>query len=366
MPRSTYGEGSVWYEGSRDLWFGQVYFGPGNRPKVSARKKADMLKKLRALQADKDEGVAPTKGTTGAWLDHWLAQVKRRVELSTWQDYTRWTESYVKPHVESIPLRALEEEDVENMMSELENQGLSPKTVRIARTMLVSALDEALRRDKVRRNVAHLVKPPRQTRTQINDRLDAKGAQAVLKTLWGDRLYALACLALYLGIRPGELFGLKWDQVDLRRKSLRIAAGLKRNSDGWYLKGPKTQAGRRPLPLPSPVVEALRVWKREQRGEGSQGQEGFVFTDANGDPLKGRDVLDWWHKATIAAGVGRRRFYCTRHTAATLMLNNGVPLEVISKILGHSDIAITGNVYAEVQEEMTRDAAKVMEGVLSF
>jgi integrase len=75
-------------------------------------------------------------------------------------------------------------------------------------------------------------------------------------------------------------------------------------------------------------------------------------------------VLRWWHDLTIAAGVGRRRFHASRHTAATLMLNNGVPLEVVSATLGHAGLAITADIYAKVRADLQRTAADVMQRVL--
>jgi integrase len=165
-------------------------------------------------------------------------------------------------------------------------------------------------------------------------------------------------------VRPGELYGLQWNAVDIKKATILIRNNLKRNAEGWYLKGPKSEAGNRFLPLPEFVVKALQAHQAAQKREKLYRSDGFVFIDLTGEPLKGRDVLTWWHKATVAAGVGRRRFYCSRHTAATLMLNNGVPLEVVSKILGHAGYAITADVYAEVQEDLTRGAADIMDGVL--
>ena len=363
MPRSTYGEGSTWYDEKRDLWFGQVYFGPKNRPKVSARKKSAMLTKLAALQESGGQTPA-AEGTTGEWIDRWLSQVKREVEQSTYEDYVKWARLYVKPYVEAIPLVSLDAEDVEDMMSALEARGLAPKTVQLARTLLVQALAVALVRGKVTANVASQTKGPKRVRARINDRLDAAQAQAVLAVLAADRLYALAVLALSLGVRPGELFALRWDAVNFRTGTIKIGSNLKRNAEGWYLKGPKTEASKRPLPLPAFVLTALKAHQAAQRKEKLFTKDGFVFCDKAGEPLKARDVLTWWHEATIEAGVGRRRFYCSRHTAATLMLNNGVPLEVVSKILGHAGYAITNDIYAEVQENLVRDAADVIDGVL--
>lgn len=360
---SRYGEGSVYQDKKRDLWVGQILIG-SRRRRVTARRKTDMLVKMRALQAEKDSGVVTEGGTTGAWMTYWLEQIKRRVEASTHADYVRWNRLYVEPHVGPIPLRSLTEEDVEAMMTTLETR-LSAKTVRLARGLLIQALDLAVRRDKVRKNVARLTVAPKQTKAKTTDRLDAAQAQAVLKTLWGDRLYPLALLALSLGIRPGELYALKWSAVKLTDGKLSIQSTLKRTSEGWYLKGPKTEAGRRTLVLPGYLVEALKQHQAEQKAEGLYKRDGFVFCSTEGEPLNQRDVLAWWHDATVRAGVGRRRFYCSRHSAATIMLNNGVKLEVISKILGHSGMAITNDIYTEVGEEMQRDAAGILENIFS-
>ena len=363
MAKSTYGEGSTWYDEGRDLWFGQVYWGPRNRPKVSARKKSAMLVKLARLIEDGPPVVSVT-GTTGAWVERWLTQVAREVEQSTHEDYAKWARLYVIPYVGSIPLDALAPEDVEDMMSALETKGLAAKTVRLSRTLLGQALAVAVRRGKVPSNAARLTRGPKRVHARINDRLNAAEASAVLAALRGDRLHALAVLALSLGIRPGELFALKWSAVDLRRGTVRIEANLKRNSEGWYLKGPKTEASKRPLPLPAFALAALKAHQAQQKAEKLYARDAFVFCDKAGEPLKARDVLSWWHEATIEAGVGRRRFYCSRHTAATLMLNNGVDLEVVSKILGHAGYAITADVYAEVGDDLVRDAMGVIENVL--
>jgi integrase len=101
------------------------------------------------------------------------------------------------------------------------------------------------------------------------------------------------------------------------------------------------------------VEGALRTHKAEQQAHGLYARTGLVFTDEAGEPLKARDVGRWWHGALDRAGVERRRFYATRHTAATLMLNNGVELEVVSKILGHAKLSITSDFYAKLPTSWT-------------
>jgi integrase len=127
----------------------------------------------------------------------------------------------------------------------------------------------------------------------------------------------------------------------------------------------KTDAGVRSIGLPAFVVEALRAHKSRQRVERLAsdvwGDPQLVFASTVGTILERRNVLRWWHDLTIRAGVGRRRFHASRHTAATLMLNNGVPLEVVSKTLGHAGLAITADVYAKVRPELQRKAADTMD-----
>lgn len=354
MAANRYGEGSIHYDAKRDLWEGSVYFGPGHRPKVRARKKADMLVKLRKLQTLKDQGVSLkviSSDTVDSWLDTWLGTiVPRTVIPGTVEQYSKWARDWVRPHVGPILLDQLTVEDVDRMMATLETQGLSPRTVKQARNLLKRALAAAKKRGKVPTNVAEESEAPRIGSVKINDRLSADEAKAVLKTTWGEWLYPLALLCLSIGIRPGEAFALRWRQLDLRAGTLDI-------------RGTKTRAAHREgIPLPGNVLDELRIRKARVQGKPAD----LIFTDQFGNPLKAREVGRWWHGALARADVPRRRFYATRHTAATLMLRNGVKLEVISKILGHSGYAITSDIYAEVGPEMERDAADIMNGVLAL
>jgi integrase len=177
----------------------------------------------------------------------------------------------------------------------------------------------------------------------------------VLRAARDDRLEALAVLVLSVGLRQGEALRLRWDDIDLRAATLAIRQA-------------KTEAGIRTIPLPRFVVSALKTDRTRQREERMASRAWIdpelVFTTTVGTQLDRRNVLRWWHDLTVRAGVGRRRFHATRHTAATLMLNNGVPLEVVSKILGHAGLAITADVYAKVRPELQRTAADAMEPVL--
>ena len=134
------------------------------------------------------------------------------------------------------------------------------------------------------------------------------------------------------------------------------------------MRAAKTHSGIRTIALPPFVVTALRAHRKRQRSEQIAAQvwddTGLVFTNGTGAALSPRDALGWWHALTIRAGVGRRRFHASRHSAATIMLNNGVPLEIVSATLGHAGLAITSDIYARVRPELQKRAADTMERVL--
>jgi integrase len=208
---------------------------------------------------------------------------------------------------------------------------------------------------KTSRNAAALVRAPRKTATHIDDALDADQAAAVLRTAHGDRFEAMAVLVLTLGLRQGEVLRLRWQDIDLDAGTLTI-------------KQAKTDAGARTIAVPAFAVSALKTHRARQREERMAApywdDPELVFATELGTPIGTRTALRWWHALTIQAGVGRHRFHASRHTAATLMLNNGVPLEVVSKTLGHAGLAITADVYARVRPELQRTAADAMQDVL--
>jgi Phage integrase family len=178
---------------------------------------------------------------------------------------------------------------------------------------------------------------------------------AVLNTAVGDRLEALAVLVLAVGLRQGETFNLHWDDVDLDAATVTIPDA-------------KTDAGRRTVAVPPFVCAALRAHRIRQLEERLRApvwhDPTLVFASTTGTRLDPRNALRWWHDLTVRAGVGRRRFHASRHTAATLMLNNGVALEVVSATLGHAGYAITADVSAKVRPQLQRRAADAREGVL--
>jgi integrase len=337
--------------------------GKRKRKTVYGKTKAEAAEKLREARRNIDLGQAPTDGrlSTAAFLEVWLRDtLPGSVKASTVDNYRDVITHYVVPHVGRVPLVKLAPEDVQAMIRALEAQGLSVRTRRLARAVLRRALGQAEKWGKVPRNVAALVDCPRGADTPADDTLDAAGVRAVLENARGDRLEAFARLALCLGLRRGELLGLRWEDIDFECGEFRIAHSLSyRSGEGLILQEPKTAAGRRTIPLVGQTASSLREHHRRQLEERLVAgpawvDSGHVFSNELGAPLDPRNVLRWWHRLTERSGVGRRRIHAARHTAATMLLEEGVPLEVVSAVLGHASLTITSDIYARVRMDAKR------------
>lgn len=243
---------------------------------------------------------------------------------------------------------------------------LSPTTVRYCHTVLRIALGRALKSGKVFRNVAALVDAPPKANHELSP-LTADQVATFLDSIEGDHQRALYVTAIGTGLRQGELLGLRWADVDLDAGMLTVRHTLQRGTR--TLAEPKTERGRRTLRLPGEVQEALRDHRRRQLAErlatGARWvDEDYVFTTGQGRPLAARNVLRSWHEHLERAGLPSQPFHNSRHAYATLLLEDGEELGVISRTLGHSQIATTADVYAHLTPAMLERTALRMDGVL--
>lgn len=195
-------------------------------------------------------------------------------------------------------------------------------------------------------------------------------ARAFLAATRAHRLHALFIVALALGLRQGELLGLRWADVDLDSRRLRVARTLQRvRGEGMIFGPPKSKRSRRVLALPAVVVDALKRHRDRQEGERARAgdgwvESGLVFTASSGRPLQPRNLATTYGRLLDHVEVPRIRFHDLRHTCATLLLGRGVSPRVVMDILGHSQIAVTMNIYAHVMPTMQDKAAGEMDAAL--
>ncbi|HSH79967.1 MAG TPA: site-specific integrase [Herpetosiphonaceae bacterium] len=184
-----------------------------------------------------------------------------------------------------------------------------------------------------------------------------------------DPLEALYRVALSLGLRRGEALGLRWEDLDLERRTLRVAVSLGVVNGKLVLGEPKTATSRRTLELPAALVTALRVHRARQLEErllaGSRWQEtGFVFTSSVGTPIHPGNLLKAFHALLNRAGLPRVRFHDLRHSYASLLAAQGISARVAMEMLGHSDIRVTQNIYTHVFEEARHEVTDAISRAL--
>lgn len=372
--RRGHGEGAV-FKRADGLWVGRVERGRDTRGRrlrqtVYARTKADLLVRLRQAQADEASGLPAVdqRQTVGQFLEWWASTVlPGAVRPNSAENYRVAIRCHIDPSIGAVRLAKLSPEHVERMMRDLADRGLRPSTVRYARAVLRRALTTAERHGRVTRNAAALAEGPRGAGARLDDAPDAAETAAILRFAHAsnDRLYAVAVLALHLGLRRGELLALRWDDVDLDECRMVVRGSLIRvKGAGLRVNPPKTAASVRVLPIVEPCLSALREHRRDQAAERLAApywhDASIVFASPAGTYLDPRNVTRWWHELTTSAGIGRRRLHASRHAAATAMLERGVPLEVVSAILGHAGLAITADVYAKVTQDAKRRALQTL------
>jgi integrase len=280
---------------------------------------------------------------------------------------------YWKPTIGHLRLARLTAADVQRTINDLRDRGLAPDSVRLAHATLRAALETALRMDLglVHRNVAKLVEPIPIANEEVIPFSEEEMGQ-ILAVAGADRLGAYVKVAVALGLRPQEGRALRWPDLDLDGvfPSLGVHQAFSRAPGGERLGPPKTPRSRRQIPLPVELVDVLRQHRRLQLEErmkaGPAWQDGgFVFTMPDGRPLTDSTLRRWFASVSKRAGVDGHRLYDLRHTAASLLLAQGVHPRVVMAIFGHSTYRLTMDTYTHVMPAAEREAAEAMGRALT-
>ena len=227
--------------------------------------------------------------------------------------YRQLTENQIAPHIGTAPLQRLSRLDVEGWHTTLRNDGLAPRTIGHAHRVLGKALRDAERDGLVLRNVCRLQKAPRIADTEMAIVRDLPG---FIDKLRGTRLYVPAMVALFTGMRLGEILALRWNQVDIDRKTIAVRAALEwTKAHGIRSKAPKSRAGRRDITLPDILVGVLHEHRRAmlelrmQFGAGRLPDNALLFANLAGEPLQPSNVSsDWGEIASRSMAPPRSRF----------------------------------------------------------
>ncbi len=372
MPkRRANGEGSV-CQRKDGRWVATISVGRDEngrlrRRAVYGRTQGEALEKLRRLQAGPLGGtpVADSRTRLAEYLERWLEESARpSIARSTYRGYRGYVANHIAPVLGQVRLARLTPQHVQSLRAELERRGASPHAQLSAHVVLRRALSIAVRFGIIPRNPCDGVPRPRVVRRE-RTWLDAGQARRLLRAAKGDRLEALAVLAVTTGLRQGELLGLQWGDVDLEAGTLAVRRQLLEHADGKLEPGGlKTPKSRRLVDLPETAVRALEA--HFKAGLQPPPADAFVFTDSKGGPVRKSNLLRrWFHPLLERAGLPRIRFHDLRHTHASLLLAQGVNPKVVQERLGHSQISMTLDTYSHVVPSLQRDAARRIDDLLA-
>jgi integrase len=245
--------------------------------------------------------------------------------------------------------------------------GLSPQTVLHHHRLLRQALSHAVRWNLRANNPADLVDPPRVSKRKV-EALDEEQMVALLNAAAGTPYATPVMLAVTTGMRRGEIFGLKWDDVDLDEKKIRVRRSLSQTSAGLAFKKPKNSSSERTIELAQLTVDALRAHRTKQNEQrlklgGAHDDSGLVVCRDDGKPWPPDSFSSAYSQWVRRAGFDVS-FHELRHTHASQLLKQGHPIRTVSDRLGHSEVSTTLDVYAHMLDGMQREAADGIDAAL--
>ena len=346
----------------------------GNKRKAEAE-----LARLRAeFEPPKEVGDLSSDMLFADYLLEWLEIAKGRLAVATYSSYAAMIKKPVGPYFRqrNLTLRELEARHLQMFYSEMLRK-VKPNTVIHYHAIIHSALKYAVKTDMLVQNVADKVDRPKKNSFQPVF-LSAEEMQKMFEALRGTKLELPVLVAAFYGFRRGEVLGLKWDAIDFERGTISVIRTVTTITvDGKQTEieqqSAKTKSSLRTLPLIGSFREYfLQVKEAQELNEQICGNcynheyDGFVFVDELGERMRANYLTSAFPKFLESHGLRRMRFHDLRHSCASLLLANGVPLKHIQEWLGHSDFTTTANIYAHLDYKSKITSAQAMETGLAL
>ena len=365
-------EGSI-YKRKDNKWRAQVSI-DGKRLSYTADTQRECQTWIKEIRGQIDNGLTAkgTELTLETFLTNWLITVSASRSISTYDHY-RWNiERQINPHLGHYKISDLKPDRIQRYYEYLSNQGLSNHAVHVCHKILRVAFNHAVKIGMLGRNPCTGTTPPKPKQREMKF-LDETQVKTLLQAArdMGERIYALFYLAIHTGLRQAELMGLKWEDVSWERRTIQIKRQvLYRRGEGFRFTKPKTVSGTRTIILGNNALEVLREHQESLTSLKEWAKDNWVdldlvFPSAVGTPLTGSNIRRDFRKLLESSGLPKVRFHDLRHTAASLMLNHGIPVLIASRRLGHSKASITMDIYGHLMPNKQEEAAELLDGLMA-
>lgn len=337
------------------------------------KKEAEKACAEMIAQIENGDYLEASKDTLGQFLEEWLkSAAKQTMRATTYDGYTRSIHHRIIPELGHIKLTDLKPIHVQKFYSKLVDEGMSAEYIRFLHSILRSALNTAVKWQLIQKSIMTSVEVPRLSRKE-KQTWTLEQAQQFLEYAKqkGTRRYIVYLLAIYTGMRRGEIFGLRWKDIDFENGKISINQTLSWVSgQGHVFQEAKTKRSHRSISISDFVLEELKRHRLEQRKEKLRmgelyNDQDLVAASAYGKPMTPNGVVKYFKKLTIEADLPIMRFHDLRHTHATIMLKLGEHPKIVSERLGHSTIQMTLNLYSHVTPDMQKDASNRFEEAMN-
>ena len=368
--------------------FGYKPNGKPNRKSFYAGTAFEASQKLSDYERQVENGLNADAETLNfsKWLTLWIYEYKlKSLRPHTYDTYETLIKFRIIPALGKYKLLKLRPEHLQAFINNLKKENgeaLSVSTIKKIKCVISGALKQAVKNGLITRNPADALSLPKRNKNKKVGAFTPTEQTIFLKQIYSHRIYALFVLAIGTDMRIGELLALRWSDINFKQNEINVSVSVSRSKDreattGNVLKSsikvaePKTKAGSRVIPMTFEVRQALVKHREAQTAERFHAQNawtdnGLVFCTALGGYLEYRNVTRLYERQRELSGISDLTFHCLRHTFATNAISAGLDYYYLYRIMGHTTISVTLDVYAEYMPDKSRSEMEKMEGVLSL
>jgi integrase len=346
--------------------------------RCQARREAEKLLAEFVIEVEKGMFIEPTRLTFNDFSERWLRDYgEQNLAPKTLHRYKQLLETRIFPAMGHLKIEKITPVHLMDFYKNLTEDGiredgkkggLSERTILHHHRLIATILNAAVQWQIINSNPASRVKPPRVPKKQVAA-YDVEETIALLVALEKEKLKhrVLIYLAMFTGLRRGEIMGLEWKDINIDEKVLRVhQAGQYIPGQGSFTKAPKNESSERLISLPAFLVDMLRQYRKEQAehrlkvGDLWQGSD-RLFTTWDGKPGHPEWPSQWFPKFIKRHNLSPLSFHGLRHTAATILINLDVPLKNISGRFGHAEVSTTGDIYSHFLQSADKAIADKLE-----